>query len=197
MYNSSRTIQYIILGFIYILSFLFVLFINKMLSIEHTHGDGLYKLVYECIFFNETNFCKKLTSTRGKKYYTISGNKKSINAEDDKKFEKNQEYCLVSLWALTHTYLYIIIGFFCPNLFIESLIIGALFEYFEKVKWDCHDGLDVIFNSFGFIIGYLLNKFILKNNEKLLNKSIITFILSTIVFILIMIKQIKIYQNKI
>ena len=80
MYNSSRTIQYIILGFIYILSFLFVLFINKMLSIEHTHGDGLYKLVYECIFFNETNFCKKLTSTRGKKYYTISGNKKSINA---------------------------------------------------------------------------------------------------------------------
>jgi hypothetical protein len=65
---------------------------------------------------------------------------------------------LVSLWAVSHAYLYMVIGFFCPNLFIESFLIGAFFEYFEKMKWECHDGLDVIFNSFGFIIGYLLNK---------------------------------------
>jgi hypothetical protein len=197
MYNISRNKQYLILGFIYIISFMFILFVNKKLSTEHSHSDGIYKLVYDCIFFNETNFCKKLTSTRGKKYYTITADRKASNEEDEQKFKKNQEYCLVSLWAVCHVYLYIVIGFFCPNLFVESFIIGALFEYFEKMKWDCHDGLDVIFNSFGFGIGYFLNKLIFKNNGNIMKKSIISFILLTIVLLLVMIQRIQLYQKKI
>ena len=196
MYSIIQNKQYIILFFIYIISFALVLLINKILSTEHSYSDGLYKYMYECIYYNESPICKKLTSTRGSKYYTISGERKVTNDDDKKLFEKNQSYCIVSLWALLHIILYIIIGFYCPNLFIPSLIIGALFEYFENLQWDCHDALDVAFNSFGFGIGYVLNKIIFKNSMEMLGKSIIFVVLLLIIMFITMFNNIKKYQNE-
>ena len=158
--NIKNKNQYIYLLIIYIISFLFVLLLNKFLSINNSYSDKLHKVIHHCYILHVSPFIKWLTSSRGKNYYTISDNKKIINKKDEKENNKKHTYCLVSLWAITHVCLYVLIGFFCPNLFVESFIIGALFEYFEKYKWGCHDSLDVIFNSIGFCIGYIIKKII-------------------------------------
>lgn len=150
--------QYKYLFIIYLSSFLSILGINFFLSIDTSSSDKLYKVIHRCYFLHESPLIKWLTSSRGKNYYTITDNKKKTTKKEEEEHNNKHSYCLVSLWAITHVCLYTVIGFVCPDLFIESFIFGALFEYFEKYKWSCHDSLDVIFNSIGFLIGYIINR---------------------------------------
>ncbi len=67
-----------------------------------------------------------------------------------------QRYCLVTSWALTHIALYAIIGYFFPKFFWQTFAIGVTFEIGEWITLDCHDILDVLWNSIGFGIGATL-----------------------------------------
>ena len=148
---------YLKLFIIYLISFILVILLNKVAL----HNNSLYKILHKCGYYNESDSIEFLTSTRGSNYYTFSDDTKIVNKKEKELDKKNHMYCLISLWALTHVGLYIVIGFYCPNLFIETFIIGVLFEFFEKYYWNCQDSLDVIFNSIGFGIGYSINKFLL------------------------------------
>lgn len=69
---------------------------------------------------------------------------------------QHQGYCLVTTWAVIHIALYVVIGYMFPDRFWETFAIGLLFEGAEWITFDCHDLLDVAWNSIGFIIGQYL-----------------------------------------
>jgi uncharacterized protein YacL len=168
------------------------------LTKEHAYQDGLSKYMYECLYLYDSPLSKKLTSTRGSNYYTISDIHISKDLTEEEKLEHKNKHknCLISVWAFTHVFLYIIIGFYCPNLFIQCFILGAFFELVEKKLGDCHDALDVIFNSIGFVIGYHINKYIFKQKIKNpIEKSIYAFIIILIITFLIMFYKVKNYQT--
>jgi hypothetical protein len=43
-------------------------------------------------------------------------------------------------------------------MFVEGMVIGIGFEYFEYLFYDCHDLLDVGYNLLGFLTGAYLRK---------------------------------------
>ena len=69
--------------------------------------------------------------------------------------------CIVTHWHLSHLLLYVFIGFFCPNLFLLSFSIGVSWEILEYFVQQ-NDFTDIIFNTIGFFIGYILNKLFTK-----------------------------------
>jgi hypothetical protein len=95
---------------------------------------------------------------------TPKGMKSFINVGRGSNYYLNNKYatiptkCLLTGWALAHIILYAIIGFNLPDMFWESLFIGILFEIIECTAYKAHDVLDVLWNTLGFFIGYLLNK---------------------------------------
>lgn len=153
MYSVTKNKQFIIMSGFYFFAFVLCYVINQLLATEHEYNSGLNKFIYECLFSSETKISKLLTSSRGTEYYLTLPKYKYLN-------KKN---CLVSMWAFTHLGLYTMIGLFCPDLFYCSLVVGILFELSEYITKDCHDILDVVFNTIGFGIGYQINRFFLKN----------------------------------
>lgn len=88
-----------------------------------------------------------LRENRGKNYYLNKANGL------DKDVTPN---CMLTIWGVSHIVLYMILGWFVPDKFWETLIIGILFEYLEKTFLDCHDPLDIMWNTIGFLIGRYL-----------------------------------------
>jgi hypothetical protein len=166
------------MGIIYGVAFSLVLLVNYILSKTHRYNDGLNKTIYNCLVSYESKATELFTSCRGKNYYSISGPVKNAHPEDKALFDYNQKYCITSLWAFTHIYLYVLIGFFCPSLFWLTFIGGAAFEVFEYFKWGCHDIVDVLYNSLGFFIGYYLNGLYLTRNNY--NASIFVWLAITV-----------------
>lgn len=94
---------------------------------NNTHGKG-------------DDLPSKLGRIRGSNYFlTPSG--------------RHSGYCLVTTWAVTHIALYAVLGFLFPNRFWETLAVGVVFEGLEWLTFDCHDMLDVVWNSLGFLLG--------------------------------------------
>ena len=89
-------------------------------------------------------------SWRGENYY--------INATDDAK--ESIKSCLITFWGFAHWFLYACIGFLYPELFWETFTVGVGFEIYEYLRYDCHDSLDLIFNSFGFLCGRAAQAFV-------------------------------------
>lgn len=67
-------------------------------------------------------------------------------------------YCLITTWAISHIILYAILGFMFPDRFWETFAVGIIFEGAEWLVMDCHDLLDVVWNSLGFCLGYWIHK---------------------------------------
>lgn len=65
--------------------------------------------------------------------------------------------CLMTFWSLTHVWLHFVFGLLFPNAFKWSLLLGVTFELYEKYVYDCHDTLDIFWNSLGFLLGKGLN----------------------------------------
>jgi len=170
---------------------------------------GLYNLIQDCVIYVEHPIVSKLTSMRGKNDFTVNSVEKNLEKNlDIKEFSENNnknnidnhKYCLLTLWALTHVFLYMLIGFFCPDLFIPSFIIGVLYEIIEKYSYECHDVLDIVYNSVGFGIGFGINKLVFNNNStesitKILLKAILIIIIAYSVFLLHMFKRIQDFTN--
>jgi hypothetical protein len=85
-----------------------------------------------------------LTATRGKNYI-ISDRGGTSSAR--------LKSCLITFWSFAHFMLYFILGLLLPHMFLETFVIGVGFEIFEYYKYDCHDALDIFFNTTGFLIG--------------------------------------------
>ena len=82
--------------------------------------------------------------------------------------------------------------------FVSDILCAFVYlSFFEFFAWDCHDSMDVVYNSLGFIIGYYLNKCYFENNDYTLTNAI--YISMTVAFILIfiMFDKVKQYQKSI
>jgi len=111
---------------------------------------GKFNNAHEACLLGEG--CKLSISVRGKNYI-ITGN--------DEINEKLNN-CAVTFWGGAHFLLYSFIGFLCPDLFWQTFIIGVAFEFYEYKKFDCHDTLDILLNTSGFLFGRTINNLIIK-----------------------------------
>lgn len=108
-----------------------VLFSGRAKSLEN---------IFQKCWVGEGKDWFNLGKWRGKNYtLTLSGAMK--------------KYCFMTSWAITHLILYAIIGFFFPKMFWTAFLVGVLFELSEWFLLDCHDVLDLFWNSLGFFIG--------------------------------------------
>lgn len=126
---------------IYAISFVLVFAVSGIAS----KIPKLNNLFQRCWFRGglDTNKWKWLQELRGGNYYLLTMDK--------------PKYCLLTTWGITHVLLYALIGFLYPNMFWPTLAIGIAFEVAETYL-DCHDVLDIMWNSLGFAIGVYLNK---------------------------------------
>lgn len=72
--------------------------------------------------------------------------------------ESSREFCLVTTWSIAHFLMYTLIGFIFPRYFWQSFAIGVAFEGLEWMTLDCHDVLDIVWNSCGFAFGAWLRQ---------------------------------------
>ena len=111
------------------------------------------------MFFNKSKLTKILTSGRSNNYFW----EKEVNNQDNKKdLSDKKNYCLLTLWGLTHFLLYFVFGLITPKLFWVAMVVSVLFEYYENLEWDCHDVLDVFINTLGLVSGTYLNRILRK-----------------------------------
>lgn len=99
----------------------------------------------------KSDYTELFTQQRGKSYFLPNGENLTITSDDMK-------HCICTSWSVSHFIFYIIVGYFCPSLFWVTLLIGIGFEIIEYYTFDCHDVLDIIYNSSGFGLGYLIRK---------------------------------------
>lgn len=138
--NLSYEQQIITACIIYILAFIYSITIAPILN----NNSTIIKNIHESCFYKcRTSECKKISSYKGKGYYIGS--------------DKNAKDCLFTLWNISHIFLYAILGYLCPDLFLETLITGVLFEGYERKKHNCGDILDIFCNTAGFLIGRYVN----------------------------------------
>ena len=87
-------------------------------------------------------------SVRGRSYI-VDGSE-----ETNKKISE----CFITFWGVTHFMLYAVIGFFCPDLFWQTLAMGIGWELYEYEVFDCHDTLDIFLNTAGFLVGRAIKR---------------------------------------
>lgn len=151
MLKGTKVSQYIIAIILYICAYLYSLKFAVYIQNRDEDWCKSFRKIHEsCILGCPTN-TEFITDGRGDNYYI--GASDSINGSSLKK-------CMATFWSATHFMLYVLIGFFCPDLFYETLILGASFELFEYYKYDCADPLDILFNTSGFIVGKGINAYI-------------------------------------
>ena len=82
---------------------------------------------------------------------------------DAKWMQKNVVY-KCDTWCIKHIIQYICLGYFSPNYWITILLISILFEYIEfilskkSINISSRLDTDPIINSFGLLVGVLLQK---------------------------------------
>jgi hypothetical protein len=147
--------QYIIVIILYAISYVYSLIFSVKIKDE---TDGIFgrindlnqKCFVNCKDVKKFNIdCSSLIENHGENYYIGMTNPENF---------KSVKTCLITFWGVTHFILYTFIGYFAPDLFLETFIIGAAFELYEKEEFNCHDLLDLVLNSAGFAAGYFLRR---------------------------------------
>ena len=194
MYNVTIKNQSYILVFLYsvcIVGFL-IAYLIKIYNKKYNVAIDKYNQL--CMVYNKSDIVQKLTKHRGIQYY-FNGHLENI---DDKKIILyKRKYCLVTFWSMSHIILYTLIGFFCPSLFIPSFAIGVIWEGLEKKFCNCHDLVDIMYNSIGFGIGYILNKLYFNNFSSNVKIASIIVIIVVLLLLLDFINKIEDFSNKI
>ena len=95
--------------------------------------------------------CPSCPKLRGENYFTY---------KTDPNYKRlNEENCILNNWHISHFVLHFFIGFFTQNILL-SLAGGIGVELYEYWRYDCHDILDIIYNTLGALMGIALRKFL-------------------------------------
>ena len=138
---------------LYIVAFILLSAERIMEYIMKEHNYNWLETIFKKGLINyNSSYTEKLTCKRGKGFFLINGKQCTEEERDTKK------YCIFTMWSAMHLLFYIFLGYHCPSLFCATLLLGVAFEIFEYFAFDCHDMLDIVYNSCGFGIGYLLKK---------------------------------------
>ncbi len=192
MYNVSIKNQAYILLFLYFLCGVgfMIAYLIKIHNKKYNIAVDKYNQL--CMLYNKSDIVKQLTKHRGIQYY-FNGH---LNDIDDKKtILYKRKYCLVTFWSMSHIILYALIGFFCPSLFLPSFVSGVIWEGIEKKFCNCHDLVDILYNSMGFGIGYILNKLFFNKFNASVKITSIVVILIVLLLILDFINKIEDFSN--
>lgn len=130
LYNYDRTqiVKYFLFWFLSAL-------VATVVSLKRPIGN----IMGNCMNENQS-ISTILKSHRGRNYYL--------------KDEAVREGCMITAWNMSHFVLYFFAGYIFPNLWMESLLIGLVWEVAEK-QINCHCPLDIVFNSLGLSTGVL------------------------------------------
>ena len=141
---------YLLMVGIYTISAILLWLITQLNN--STHAPKSVAAVGKYCFITAPSFMWGfLRNNRGRNYYLNNAN------GVDKDVTPN---CMLTIWGLSHVILYMILGWFVPDMFWETFFIGIAFEYLEKNTFDCHDILDIMWNSIGFLIGKYFRRFL-------------------------------------
>lgn len=142
--NYSKQSQYINALILYIIAFLYVNLSTKLNNCkESSWCNIIHKLNTSCIMLCEKELCN-LIKARGDNYFVFP-----IGEE----IHTVVTGCLVTFWSATHFLLYFFLGIFATDLFWQTFIIGVIFEFGEYYMFQCHDPMDIVWNTLGFITG--------------------------------------------
>lgn len=142
-------IFYIVLG--YLIAYLYALKFAVTASQEENRAQfaRINKIHEGCVLGCkaqdaqcQNDWWTSLTQYRGKNYYI--GLDKTPN-----------RFCFATFWSMSHFILYAFLGYMAPDYFWTTFLIGAAFEWYEHEYYDCHDLLDIGFNTAGFLVGRL------------------------------------------
>lgn len=137
-----------------------ILFVSATMVLIFTKYRHVGHSIANFCFIPRTDSAKPfLHETRGQNFNVDS----TLEEEDPVKYAENKEKintCLGTGWSALHFLLYFILGFLAPKLLWLTLIIGVLFEVFESFV-DCHDLLDVAYNTGGAVAGAALRMAVL------------------------------------
>lgn len=114
------------------------------LSVVYSQFSKPLSKLFQTCWVGDTDKPTWLQKLRGNNYWLSTGG------------TQQPRYCLITSWAISHVALYAIIGYMFPDLFWQSLLIGIMYELLEWCTLDCHDVLDIGWNSLGFLIGATL-----------------------------------------
>jgi hypothetical protein len=130
---------------IYAISFAISFLIVFVLSTRASKSGILNRIFQQCWIKGglDTPVTKWIQTLRGGNYYLLTVDK--------------PKYCLLTTWGIAHILLYALIGFLYPTYFWPTLAVGIAFEVAEAYL-DCHDVLDIMWNSIGFMVGAILFK---------------------------------------
>jgi len=152
--RPSIEAQYITAIILYAAAYVYALKFAVSIQKCETEACKKFKDVHEGCLMGCPSGAEVLTSARGGNYY--------IGANDPAQ-QNSLKGCFATFWSGTHFMLYLLLGYFCPDLFWHTFIIGASFEYYEKHAFDCADPLDVLFNTTGFLLGRFINETMMQN----------------------------------
>lgn len=116
---------------------------------ETRYGDVVKRLFRQCYFECHLPLCEWLTQFRGRRYFLTNG---------DEEERERVKYCMLSLWGVLHFVLFVLIGFFVPNIGWEVLGASLVYEGGEYLLYRCHDLLDVGINMAGYLVGSALSR---------------------------------------
>ena len=71
--------------------------------------------------------------------------------------DRNTQPYSITLWSISHFFIYLLGTLLIPKLWWAFLGVGALWEIYEYGR-DCHDWLDIVWNSFGIATALLISK---------------------------------------
>jgi len=154
-YGKKEIINMVLL---YLIAFIFISSIRilKILTIDTNYW--LANTLNKSLLHYESAYTEKITCKRGQGYFLLNDIKHTAEQRE------NLKYCICTMWSMMHFFFYILLGYFSPSLFYVTLGIGILFEIVEYFTYDCHDILDILYNSLGFGVGYCL-RYILKKKS--------------------------------
>lgn len=146
----DRNVQYIIMIAMFVIAYIYCIMVATYIQ-RNQDTSPLYKAINDlhesCLLPCEAETCKTLTSQRGSNYY--------IGATSEERKDQLGT-CLFTYWSLQHFLFFFALGFLTPDLMFEALSIGLLFEIYEYYRFDCHDVLDLLLNTLGFLAGNYL-----------------------------------------
>lgn len=145
-------VQYIIAIIIYALTYLYAIEFAVYASDKKGSPYDQINSIHESCYSQVPGM--DFTRFRGDQYY--------IGVMDAEKTEQLKT-CFITFWSLSHFTMYSFLGFFAPKLFWQTFAMGAFFETLEAGKFDCHDGLDILMNTSGFVFGSSLRNSLIKS----------------------------------
>jgi hypothetical protein len=134
----------------FILAHIFIFDICAMLTSRFKWAVDAHKWCWKkCDKKNP--LCGMLAKARGDHYYLGETELDYRSQINDSKF------CWLGSWHISHILTHACLGFFTENLWL-SLGAGIGFEFYEMLRFDCHDSLDIVWNTVGFFLGYMIKQ---------------------------------------